>query len=102
MNRGHAADTLFIRADGRYRRVYRMPGQAVVTDNGTWARDTLHGDVVFTFTPFWAHWRGETDPSSLPRRPVIPESWTARPTRTFTGRLQLVVDEDLEWSYLRR
>jgi hypothetical protein len=102
MNRGRAADTLILEAQGRYRRIYAMPGQTVAIDAGTWAADTFHGDVYIGFATFWPRWRSETDPSSLWRTPVVAAYWRALPKRAFTGRIRLEVDDDLDWAYVQR
>ena len=102
MNRGRAADTLILQANGHYRRIYAMPGQTVAVDTGAWSATTLHGDEWVTFTTFWPRWRAETETSTLYRFPLKAGPWQALPGRTLTGRLQMVVDEDIEWSYVQR
>jgi predicted GH43/DUF377 family glycosyl hydrolase len=102
LNRGQAADTLMVGPEGRYRRVYAMPGQPVAVDTGRWTLETYHGDLVVRFSPFLQRWLAETNPSGLRRAPLLPGTWLAPPHRTLTGRIQLVVDEDLAMVYVRR
>jgi hypothetical protein len=102
MNRGRAADTLIVLQPGRYRRVYRMPGQPVIVDYGTWSVDRSRHQMVIKFATLWARWRAETEASSLRRSPLAPVAWSVQPTRTLNGRVKLLVDEDLDWAYVRK
>jgi hypothetical protein len=105
MNRGRAADTLMLQQDEHrrlYRRVYRMPGQPLVIDSGTWSVDRSRRPMVVRLTTIWPRWRAETEASTLRRSPLTPVIWSAEPTRTLSGRIRLWVDEDLDWAYVRR
>jgi hypothetical protein len=102
MNRGHAADTLFVLPGGRYRHVYAMPGQPVVIESGAWTADRSRRTTVITFESLWPRWRTETETSSLSRSPLAPANLRAEAMRTFSGRIKWWVDEDLDWAYVRR
>ncbi|MFN2570406.1 MAG: hypothetical protein ABR537_02170 [Gemmatimonadales bacterium] len=102
MNRGRAADTLVIQPQGRYVHMYRAPGQPVVVDVGAWSIDTIHKQAVVTLHGFWQRWRTETEASELLRHPLAPGLWQVTPQRDALGRLRLMVDEDIEWLYVRR
>jgi hypothetical protein len=102
MNRGHAADTLFVLPGGRYRHVYAMPGQPVVIESGVWTVDQSRHPVVVIFESLWPRWRNETETSTLSRSPLAPANLRAEATRTITGRIKWWVDEDLDWAYVRR
>jgi len=102
MNRGRAADTLIVLQQGRYRRVYRMPGQPVSIDSGTWSVDRSRRQMVIKFAALWPRWRAETEASSLRRSPLAPVAWSVELTRTLGGRVKFFVDEDLDWAYVRK
>jgi hypothetical protein len=103
MNRGRAADTLFVRADGHYRRTYVYPGQQAVVDTGAWTVDTSGADIFVTFAGFLARWRAETDPPVLQAQlPATRGYWATKPERTASGRVQIVVDPDDGWAYVRK
>lgn len=102
MNRGHAVDTLVLQEDGRYRHTYRLPGAPVFIDTDTWSVDTVHQQLVVTLQNFWQRWRAETEAGELRRHALAPGVWQTPPERTLIGRIQLVVDSDLEWAFVRR
>jgi hypothetical protein len=110
MNHGRAADTLIVHPRGRYRRIYAMPGESVAIDSGKWSVDSVYDlersrfHVVAAFASFRPRWRAETEAAAVQRSPSLlsPESWPAIPERTVTGRIQFVVDDDLDWAYVRR
>jgi hypothetical protein len=102
MNRGRAADTLIVLPQGRYRRAYHLPGQPAVVDSGAWAINGSRRPMVVTFFGMWMRWRSETEASTLLRSPLVPAVWSMEPTRTFNGRMKFLVDEDLDWAYVRR
>lgn len=110
MNHGRAADTLIVHPRGRYRRIYAMPGERVVIDSGKWSVDSVYDlernsfHVLAAFASFQPRWRAETQAAAVQRSPslLLPESWPAIPERTVTGRIQFVVDDGLDWAYVRR
>jgi hypothetical protein len=102
MNRGRAADTLTLQSEGRYRRAYVAPGQEAVIDTGTWSVDTVGRDVYLTFDAFTPRWRAETSPPAVRSVASAMGYWPARPERTWAGDIQLVVDDDLGWAYVKR
>lgn len=110
MNHGRAADTLIVHPRGRYRRIYAMPGESVVIDSGRWSVDSVYDlarnsfHELAAFASFRPRWRAETEAAAVQRSPslLLPGSWPAIPERTVTGRLQFVVDDDLDWAYVRR
>ena len=103
MNLGRAADTLIINAGGTYRRIYAIPNQPVTIDSGTWVITMYHGDEVVAFSDFWQRWRAETEGtgSARHRAPMIADVWRAVPERSLWGRLQLPVEPELQWMYVR-
>ena len=104
MNRGRAADTLTLEANGFYRRAYAVPGQSAKVETGSWKIDTVHNEVHVSLPGFWPWWLAETEAGALRRRPTLlsPIAFSPRPERTWTGRLQFVVDEGLGWAYVQR
>jgi hypothetical protein len=102
MNRGRAADTLILLQHGRYRHIYRMPGQRVAIDSGTWLVTQSGHQIVVRFSALWQRWRNETDFSYVLRAPLTPVSWSVEPSRTVSGRMRLDAEEALDWAYVRR
>jgi len=103
MNLGRAADTLFVDPGGTYRRVYRAPDQPVTIDSGSWTITEYHGDHVVAFTNFWQRWRAETEGAGTARHraPIAADDWRSKPERSLWGKLQLPVEPDLQWMYVR-
>lgn len=103
MNRGRAADTLIVLPQGRYRRVYAMPGQPVVIDSGTWSIGRSGHQMVVKFGALSPRWETETEASARRRSPPLASaSWSTEPTRTLSGKMKLWVDEFLDWAYIWR
>lgn len=98
MDHGRAADTLTVRPDGHYARVYLAPGHRAAIDTGTWTVDTTQGQLAISFTRFVARWRAETFPTA----PQNAGLWVVEPIRTRGGTLRLTVDDDLGWAYVQR
>ena len=101
MNQGQAADTLVVKAEGQYRRIYVMPGQVAIIDTGAWTIDTIGAEVLITFAHFVPRWRAETDPPELRSQSLIQGFWPTQPERTASGRIRIVVDPDDSWAYVR-
>ena len=99
MNDGRAADTLVVRTGGTYVRRYVAPGQPLVIDSGTWSLDTLSGEQMLGFHKFPTRWEAETPFAS--DRDTVPVLWLVRAKRDIRGGVRLVVDDDLDWAYVR-
>lgn len=105
MNEGRAADTLWLRRDGRFVRrfVPNIGGGAVASiDSGVWqmvrASDRPPELVVRGITPWW---ETEMWPAGTSRPPVQRTVWGAPVERAGGGRPSLAVDYDLGWAYVR-
>jgi len=94
MNRGQAADTIFVRSDGTYLRRLVLPGEAPVSDTGQWQLEPVAGEERIVFAKLRAKWPGLREESP-------PGYWPVRTVLGAGGQVRLPVDEDLGWAYVR-
>jgi hypothetical protein len=99
MNHGRASDTLVVRAGGTYIRRYAAPGQPPAIDSGTWSVDTASRGQMLGFDRFPTRWDAETPFAS--DRDTVRGLWLTIAHRDVRGRVRLVVDDDLDWAYVR-
>ena len=99
MNHGRAGDTLLVRAGGTYVRRYTAPGQPLAIDSGTWSVDTLLNDGMLGFNSFLTRWDAEVPFAS--GRDIFRGLWLTIAQRDFRGSVRLIVDDDLDWAYVR-
>ena len=99
MNHGRAADTLVVRAGGTYVRRYAAPGQPLAIDSGTWHVDSLAGEQMLGFDRFATRWEAETPFAS--DRDTVPVLWLVSAKRDARRGVRLVVNDDLDWAYIR-
>jgi hypothetical protein len=99
MNKGRAADSLWLRSDGRYVHQYMGPGHAAaVVDSGAWQVE--HRDELrVTLSNFVERSLVETWPVDKPS--LQPTTWFTYTRRASSGRPSLVVDDDLGWAFVR-
>jgi hypothetical protein len=98
MNRGKAADTLVVRADRMYVRRYAAPGRPMAIDSGTWSPDHVGSSPMLGFQGFPMRWEVETSPDGRDTARVL---WLVSAQRDARGGVRLLVDEDLDWAYIR-
>ena len=97
MNHGKAHDTLIVYPSGEYARRYAAPGAAIVVDSGRWTWDTINGEQFLTFEKFVPRWMSEL----YPNVPSTPGFWPARPERRSGGAVEIPVERDIGWAYVR-
>ena len=97
MNKGKARDTLIVYPNGTYARRYAVPGAAIVVDSGRWTWDTLKTERILTLEKFVPRWNDELYP---PTR-ATSGFWSARPERRFDGTVNIPVERDIGWIYVR-
>ena len=99
MNKGQAADSLVVRNDSTYRRVYASPNSPIVVDTRRWSAVNRDGTLQLELSNFPSRWRAETFPSV---QLSTPGWFLVAPTRRFGASVRLVVDPDLGWAYVRQ
>lgn len=101
MNRGHAIDEIEIFPSGTYVHTFQAPGGQTAADSGEWSTRVYDGPRVF-FESFrdWSHAErlGKGPGSDL----ETPGAWPARIRRPLRGGLELIVDDDLDWAYIKQ
>jgi hypothetical protein len=95
LNSGAAEDSLELRSDQTYRRVYAAEGETVQKDEGTWELEKRNGSARLVLSNFIPRW------SVRPNRSAAPGYWSTYVQRIRKNEFRIVVDEDLGWSYER-
>lgn len=99
MNRGRAADTLWLMPQGHYTHLYRYPADAPIVRGGCWTWSRFENTPLVELDDFIMLSRRETFPSALRQQGGI---WPAQIERSLlTGRVRLPVDDDVGWAYER-
>lgn len=99
MNKGRAADTLWIKPGGTYAHLYRYPGEAPILRRGSWTPASMPGLGAIEVDDFIMHSRRESFPSAVPTQGGI---WPAPVERSpLTGAVFIPVDDDSGWTYER-
>jgi hypothetical protein len=97
LNQGGDRYELQILPDGHWRHRVRTAG-TVVTDSGTWTWDHDDEGDMITFERFAPRWRREFSPGEV----VSAAYWPVEPERTWTGRVRLWVDYDIDLYYIKQ
>ena len=99
MNQGQAADSLWLRPDGRYVHHYVPPGGGTpVADSGAWQAKAGERLLV-TLANYVAYSDAETWPVAKPS--LRPGYWITYTQRASGGRPALVVSDDAGWAFVR-
>ena len=101
MNRGHAADTLILRPDGQYRRIFVVPGRGPAIDAGKWETWGSGRELSIVLSDFVPRWRVEMGPPGT-QMDSIPRGYSVLEPERTGGVIQFVVDPDYDWAYVQR
>jgi hypothetical protein len=94
-NHGHGEETLELFSDGKYVLTYSAPGQPVLRNENTWTfeRDA-DGSPALTFKEYIFGYRYQP-------RTSRPGWWYVRVEKSWTGHIELNVDPDLGFYYVK-
>ena len=99
MNRGRAADTLWLEPGGTYAHLYRYPGEAPILRHGSWTWGSTGDVAVVEVDDFIMLSTRESFPDGIRSRGGI---WPATIERSpFTGAVFIPVNDDTGWTYER-
>jgi hypothetical protein len=97
LNKGRAHDELVLYPTSLYVHNYMPAGAPAIIDSGQWRIDSRNGSYRLVFTKFIMRARNESFPGAQQPR----GTWVVTVDKTITGKLQLEVDGDIGWYYVK-
>lgn len=93
-----AHDELVLYPAALYVHSYMPIGASAIVDSGRWRFEPFDDGHRLVFTDFSMRARNRT----FPGMPQSAGTWVVPLERTITGKLQLEVDDDLGWYYVKQ
>jgi hypothetical protein len=96
-NHGHGEEALELLANGRYVLTYSAPGQPVLRNESTWEiENDADGSAALSFKDYVFGYRNNVRPGTS-----RPGWWHVRIEKSWTGHVELNVDPDLGFYYIK-